>query len=89
MMQVQDYKTNFILTLRPFLEMLEHQKSIMNQDDWTKLVNNLVSRIIRDPEQYLEQGLPPSSITAEIVKEIFQEFIHKYTSNPEEAYRWV
>ena len=68
-----DQKVLFAATLRPFLEMLEHQRRVMHAADWKAHVNKFLIAIVNNPEQYLGQNLPPRETTTTLILEIFSE----------------
>jgi hypothetical protein len=79
------HKQNFIMALKPFLEMLLHHKSTESVHDWFMMINNLEARIILDPEQYLGQDLPAREVIDEVINEIFEEFVRDPASLTLEA----
>ena len=68
----------FFQHLRPFLDMLEHQQGGMDAMEWCATVSRIASSVAGSPEQYLGKDLPNHEITAQILKEIFEAFIHEH-----------
>jgi hypothetical protein len=85
--EILHYKSNFIVALRPFLDMLRHQKHTVPVQDWLMLVDKLRKRVILNPEQYLSSELPFPEITSKIAHEIFEEFVNENISVLEETFR--
>lgn len=83
---INPYKEKFKQALKPFVEMLEYQKSIVSLRNWLTLVETLTERVIQNPDQYLGNDLPSKEIISEIVHGIFDEFVGMQTSTPEETY---
>lgn len=77
---INPHKEKFKLALKPFVEMLEYQKSIVSLRNWLTLVETLTERVIQNPDQYLGNDLPSKEIISEIVHGIFEEFVCKQTS---------
>lgn len=77
---MEQFKTDFLSTLRPFIEMLETKRKVMLMEDWVSFVRTVQLRIMTEPEQYLGRELP-SQLTVElIINEIFEEFLYEYSS---------
>lgn len=69
------YKRRFHTDLEPYFVMLRERKQSMQAQDWRVLVDKTAASIISNSEQYLRADLPTQEITAQFVREIFEEFI--------------
>jgi hypothetical protein len=71
----KDFKNQFTLDLRPFLDMLTDRRQEMTFDAWQRLVNSTSDAVCRNPDQFLRKDRPELTITKSIVEIIFEEFI--------------
>ncbi len=71
----ENYKNLFFHHLRPFLDMLDYQQTVMDAGEWGATVFRISSGIENHPEQYLGQDLPNHEVTVQLIREIFDEFI--------------
>lgn len=74
-MENGNFKRTFAQTLRPFIELLEHQREYVTFSDWIQLVHRDHARVLMQPEQYLGKDLPSPKIIKQAVDEIFKELI--------------
>jgi len=82
--RIDYYRHLFFQHLRPFLDMLAHQQGGMDPMEWCATVNRIASSVAGSPEQYLGKDLPNHEITGQILKEIFEAFIHEHPVVSEE-----
>ena len=71
----ENYRTVFFHHLKPFLDMLEYQQTVMDAREWGATVYRIASGIEGNPAQYLGPDLPNYDVTIQLVREIFDEFI--------------
>ena len=81
----ENYKSLFFLHLKPFLDMLEFQHAAMDTREWEATVYRIASGVENHPEQYLGKDLPSHEITAQLIREIFEDFIQAHPQIAEEA----
>jgi len=72
----ENYKHLFFHHLKPFLDMLEYQQTVMDAREWGATVYRIASGVEGHPEQYLGRDLPDHDATVQIIREIFEDFIH-------------
>ena|GEM_PF-1129634 len=71
----ENYRTIFFHHLKPFLDMLEYQQTVMDAREWGATVYRIASGIESNPGQYLGLDLPNHEVTIQLVRDIFDEFI--------------
>ncbi|SKC83297.1 hypothetical protein [Ohtaekwangia koreensis] len=76
----RDLKRVYIPMLQPYFEVLEHLETKMNHDQWINYVERTVEYICNDPEQYLGNNIPSKEVVAEIIREVFEEFLSSHVS---------
>ena len=77
---MEQFKAEFLYTLRPFMEMLETRRGAASSEEWVSSVRTLQLRVMTEPEQYLGRELPSQLIVDLIINEIFEEFVYKNSS---------
>jgi hypothetical protein len=61
--------------LQPFMELASHKRSTLGELDWLNFVDNLKTRIVENPHQFLGAQLPQQEIIRQSIEEIFQEYL--------------
>lgn len=69
------YKGRFRRALQPVFVMLIDRKSKMDYDEWQNYVSYTLTRVLENPLEFLGEDMPSPSLTSDIVKEIFSEFM--------------
>ncbi len=83
--QREDYKNLFKTNLEPFLDMLGYERPKLNPHHWLERVSRLATSVAGNPEQYVGPVMPLKSVTAEIVEEIFEDFVREHSLLEESA----
>ena len=71
------YKRMFHKSLEPFKVMLAGKRNEMNEQEWLAFVERTKESVIRHPDEYLGQELPPTNTLRLIVQDIFDEVIKR------------
>lgn len=69
------YKSKFRYTLRPFFVMLNGKRKLMSELQWKNHVQQIKLNVLHNPTEFLGEDLPDAKLTANIVDEVFGEFI--------------
>lgn len=77
-MENQINKQIFLIALLPLMDLFEHKKTILNEEEWLKFVYATQTRVTINPEQFLGKELPGSEVIHKVVDEIFIEYLAKY-----------
>ena len=81
----ENHKNLFFHHLKPFLDMLDFQHTAMDVREWEATVYRIASGVENHPEQYLGKDLPAHETTAQLIREIFEDFIQAHPHITEEA----
>ena len=65
--------------------MLEFQLASMDVREWEATVYRIASGVENHPEQYLGKDLPGHEVTAQLIREIFDDFIQAHPHISEET----
>ena len=69
------HKRKFRNNLRPVFAMLKSKKDKMRDQEWELLVKKTIHDINLNPTEYLGQDLPSSTLIADTLAEIEDEFL--------------
>jgi hypothetical protein len=73
--ELKFYKRIFKNALEPILVMLMSRKMSMTKEKWDHSVAIVQNRVISNPTEFLGGDLPAKSVTTEIIRTIFQQFL--------------
>ena len=73
--EVLYYRRRFNNALEPIKVMLVDKKKKLTLQSWLSFVNQTRDRVLVSPNQYLGDQLPPAELMAQVVNDIFRDFV--------------
>jgi len=74
-------KIQFRAALQPMIELFEHKKEVLSQQDWENFILLTKKSVLNHPDQFLGGDLPLALETEQIVDEIFLEYLENKLTN--------
>jgi hypothetical protein len=74
---IRFYKRKFKNALEPMLVMLLNHKETMSDDSWVTHVQDIQTRVMNNPGEFLGRNLPPATTVKEVVALIFNQFVRE------------
>jgi hypothetical protein len=77
--EITYYKNVFRITLQPIIDLLDHKKTQLSEQDWIRFMEITKSSIQANPDQFLGKELPSRAVIQQIVDDIFVDYLKEQT----------